>query len=307
MTPLHSSKTTRLLQTFEAVGRNLSVTKAAMELGVTSSAISHQLRELTDIIGKPLTEKSGRGITLTAVGTKLARELSDQFERIGRFVADAVTGDTHRVRIAVCSAFGPGWLSPRLVNLMIDYPETEYQLTLKSGQPDPNDIDADLFVTTEPGASGFFSTPLFEEMLVAVGNPVRRQSDPRMRHTRFITTDTNEGNVGSDWFDFIKHTKLPLDFSGPNTWLKCSHYILAVELARQDAGVALIPDFLARGHIEAGSLVPFSNLKIPSGRQYHICVKRNRIDEPVLKHTIQWFKTQVTLPDPPTMIVRKPS
>ncbi len=113
MSALNSSKTVRLLQTFECVGRNLSVTKAAEELGVTTSAISHQLRELTDILGEKLTEKAGRGITLTAIGTKLAREFGEHFDRIGKSVIEAVSGGTGRVRIAVCSAFGPGWLSPR--------------------------------------------------------------------------------------------------------------------------------------------------------------------------------------------------
>ncbi len=100
-------------------------------------------------------------------------------------------------------------------DLLADFPDTEFQLILKSGQPDPNDIDADLFITTEPSTSGFWSTPLFEEMLIAVGSPARRQMDPRMRSSRFITTEPNEGSIGADWLDFIRETKLPLDVTSP--------------------------------------------------------------------------------------------
>ncbi len=47
--------------------------------------------------------------------------------------------------------------------------------------------------------------------------------------------------------------------------IKCTHYILALEMARHGVGIALIPDFLARSHIDSGTLELFNKTRIPSG------------------------------------------
>src|SRR5207245_9150013 len=58
------------LRTFEAVARNLSFTKAADELALTQSAVSHQIRALEDHLGARLFQRLHRGIDLTADGRR---------------------------------------------------------------------------------------------------------------------------------------------------------------------------------------------------------------------------------------------
>ncbi len=60
----------RGLQYFEVVARYGSITRAAIELGVTQSAISHQLRILTDQLVVQIVQRSGRGIVLTPAGQR---------------------------------------------------------------------------------------------------------------------------------------------------------------------------------------------------------------------------------------------
>ena len=74
----------RLLQLLVAVLETGSITAAAQRLGVTQSAVSHQLDKLRAIVGEPLFVKSGRGIVATAHAQMLvsqARELLGQLER----------------------------------------------------------------------------------------------------------------------------------------------------------------------------------------------------------------------------------
>jgi LysR family transcriptional regulator, glycine cleavage system transcriptional activator len=56
------------LRTFEAVSRNLSFTRAADELALTQSAVSHQIRALEDHLGTRLFRRLHRGIELTVDG-----------------------------------------------------------------------------------------------------------------------------------------------------------------------------------------------------------------------------------------------
>ena len=52
--PLRNARLMRGLHYFEAVARLQSVKLAAEELGVSQSAVSHQLRELTEVLGEQL-------------------------------------------------------------------------------------------------------------------------------------------------------------------------------------------------------------------------------------------------------------
>ena len=79
---------------FEAVSRHRSVKLAAEDLGVTQSAVSHQIRRFSETIGQQLMVKSGRGITLTPAGEKLGLRLSTAFSGLEGLAKDLV-GDGH--------------------------------------------------------------------------------------------------------------------------------------------------------------------------------------------------------------------
>lgn len=58
----------RHLEIFVEVARRQSVTQAAAVLGLSQPAVTRSLRELEAVCGKPLVEKDGRGIRLSAYG-----------------------------------------------------------------------------------------------------------------------------------------------------------------------------------------------------------------------------------------------
>ena len=120
----------RSLHYFEAVARYGSVGLAADEIGVSSSAVSHQLRELAAMLGEELVEKSGRGIVLTEAGQRLAGRLASTFSDLDSMVSDVVGQSAQRLRLAVCSRFGPAWLAPRLPAFTRVHPDIDIELRL---------------------------------------------------------------------------------------------------------------------------------------------------------------------------------
>lgn len=73
------------LRLLVAVADTGSITRAAEQLGITQSGVSHQLDKLRGIAGDPLFVKSGRGIVPTARALLLADEARDLLQRLQSF------------------------------------------------------------------------------------------------------------------------------------------------------------------------------------------------------------------------------
>ena len=68
------------LRCFEAAARSGSFSRAAEELNVTQSAVSHQVRQLEQWFGMTLFDRLGRQTIPTAKGQELARSLAEALD-----------------------------------------------------------------------------------------------------------------------------------------------------------------------------------------------------------------------------------
>ena len=71
------------LRSFEVAARHLSFTKAAEELHVTHSAISHQIKALEEWLGIPLFKRVNRGLLLTESGQAYLKPVRESFQKLG--------------------------------------------------------------------------------------------------------------------------------------------------------------------------------------------------------------------------------
>lgn len=287
----------RSLQYFEAVARLGSVAAAAEESGVSASAVSHQLRTLTGILGEDLVTRSGRGIVLTEAGVRLHSEVAELFHALGDMLNSIIGGRMATLRLAVCSSFGPSWLADRLPDFQNRHPEIDLELRLFAQDPLQTETVADAIVTAAPVHAGFDCLSLFEEMLVPVASP-RAARGASGLPTRLITTDLSPGTVGQDWIDYTRLTGIAYTASATASFLRCTHYLLALSLAKAGMGAALVPDFLAAAPLAAGELVQLDSTAISSGRTYRLCYKSVRGREPALRAFVRWMRSQRDLSRP---------
>ncbi len=82
----HSDLDGHLLELLLAVHEEQSITRAALRLGVTQSAVSHLLDKLRAIVGDPLFVRAGRGIVATARADALAARARLLLEQMRSFV-----------------------------------------------------------------------------------------------------------------------------------------------------------------------------------------------------------------------------
>ncbi|WP_282605424.1 LysR family transcriptional regulator [Pelagibius sp. Alg239-R121] len=118
------------LKAFEATARQQNYSAAARELNVTDAAIRQHIRGLENFFGRSLVVRSGRGVALTANGTRLAAAVTSGFLTLQTGI-EALRKDeeTRPLKIALTPAFAENWLMPRLGLFWAEHPEIEIELS----------------------------------------------------------------------------------------------------------------------------------------------------------------------------------
>ena len=126
--------TFRQLRLFAALAQHRSISEVARQFHVTQPTVSMQLRELTDSIGLPLYEMTGKRLSLTAAGEELAqtaRHIGQEWADFEQRVA-AMKGLTQgRLQVAVVST--AKYFVPRMLGAFCrDYPEIDIALEVQN-------------------------------------------------------------------------------------------------------------------------------------------------------------------------------
>ena len=141
---MHRLPPLRELQAFESAARLLSFRKAAEELSVTPTAVSHQIRLLERYCGQPLFQRQPRPLQLTPAGAQLLPVVRDAFLAISDELARLTPGSRiGHLRVTTTSAFAARWLLPRLESWRTEAPGstldlvgTDTVLNLRTGEVD---------------------------------------------------------------------------------------------------------------------------------------------------------------------------
>ena len=105
----------RALQAFEAAARHHSFAAAARELGVTPTAISHQIRALEEACGVKLFQRRPRPLLLSSAGARLYPAVRDGFDALASAMTLLAEEDVQApLRVTSPSAFASKWLVPHL-------------------------------------------------------------------------------------------------------------------------------------------------------------------------------------------------
>jgi LysR family glycine cleavage system transcriptional activator len=138
------------LRSFESAARQLSFTRAAEELCVTPSAVSHQVRLLEDWVGTPLFDRAARRIALTQRGRELYLSASKCLDdlAIAFRVAERwrTRGASGRLRVCADPGFVEWWLASRLKSFLDQAPDFAMDLHWGRTAEDYKRCGADIVV-----------------------------------------------------------------------------------------------------------------------------------------------------------------
>ena len=280
------------LRAFEAAARRLSFKQAAEELGVTPTAISHQVRLLEDHCGQQLFRRTPRPLALTKQGARLFPVLRTGLDAFAEaFGSLTETAEHGRLRVTTPNAFASRWLVPRLPNWRDEHPGIALEvigadevLDLKSGDADV----AIRYASAKPAGLAahellrdhFF--PVCSPALLPEGFPLPRAADLLrfpLIHFDWLKSEDGVPNWRA-WWAAARSNEPDLPEMGEAvlSFREESHAIDAVIAGE---GIAICSDVVLGRELETGVLVKARLFSIPG---YGFCVA-HLADHPKL----QWI------------------
>ncbi|SMF77918.1 LysR family transcriptional regulator [Allosphingosinicella indica] len=276
------------LRAFEAAGRHLSFTNAAIELCVTPAALSHQVKALEERLGALLFRRLPRGLALTDEGRALMPALTESFDRIadmlGRFRGGAVR---EVLSVGVVGTFAVGWLMPRIARFQEAHPFIDLRLLTNNNRVDIAAEGLDYAIRFGDGAwHGTDAVRLFEPSFTPLCSPATAQ---RLRQPQDLAREILLRSYrADDWPDWFRVAGLqPPPLTGP----VFDSSRLMVEAAMQGAGVALAPPRLFERELADGRIVQPFAAAVATGA-YWLTRLKSREPSAAMKSFSDWMAAE---------------
>lgn len=281
------------LRALEAAARRRSFSRAAEELHLTHSAVSHHLRALETELGVELFRRAGSRMIPTAAGAQLAERVRRSLEDL-REALDAtrpgVSGVT-RLELSVMSDFASVWLIPRLGDFYDRHPMVDLSLRMHAdvSPPDPYPFDIGIWHrrVDEPG---FQIRKLLDDQVVAVCSPTLLARYPNFRIEDLPTLPLLRFSRRT-WRDFFEAAGVSGAEPERGPVFDDAGLLLQATVAGQ--GVATARLQLARGFIERGQLVQLGQVRIPASLDYYITWREGHPREAAIQQFYRWVKSQL--------------
>jgi LysR family glycine cleavage system transcriptional activator len=278
------------LRAFEAVARVKSVRDAAQELGLTPSAVSHQLRNLEDHLGVALFSRGNQTIELTEIGEQFAAYAERGFGELRQGIA-AIRSDPERgvLRVSVAPLFAMEILLPALPDFERACPDVQLRLDVGESLADldAEPIDAAIRIGDEPSATYFFETlldvcwaPVCAPRLLQGANPLRRPEDL----SEHVVIASQENHISQLWFAAAGLPDLK-----PERELRFDTFLGALQAAEGGLGVVIAPLSIVSRHLAEGRLVAPFSVVLPSPWPYRLVCRRGRERQPKIDRFRRWL------------------
>ena len=285
----------RTIVAFEVVARQGSFGKAAEELNLTISAISHQIAALEKYVDRPLFVRSPRGVVLTVAGERFRKDLSGALAIIASATESVrLEDDANLLRIHSVPTFASQWLMPRLPRFMAAHPDIRIRLSASPADSDfsRHEVDADIRFGAARWDSLHVET-LFTETVLPLVSPALKARLGLETPEDLLTQDLIECETSvvqwSQWFASNGIGVCPSQYA-----LCVDRGGLGLDAAAGGLGVTLESDILANQFLASGRLVPVfpDDGKGITVHQHHLVFPPNHGKRASLIEFASWLRAE---------------
>jgi len=236
------------VRAFEASARHMSFAKAAADLNLTSTAVSHQVRSLERHLGHALFERLARGLRLTEMGAAYLPDVRRVFEDLSA-TTTKLFGQSGMASITVRApvSFVTLWLAPRLPGFQIQYPGVEILILSTIWADAQPDEATDIDIRFGNGAwAGYEAERLWHEPSVVVcrrGVAERGKDRDRLAEiaeARLIHVVGHENH----WAEAFRLIGMPMP--QPARAMRADNSVAAVHLAASNGATIVLRPFARR-------------------------------------------------------------
>jgi LysR family glycine cleavage system transcriptional activator len=287
------------LRAFEAAARRLSFKEAADELGLTPTAISHQIRLLEEHCSKKLFRRRPRPLALTDAGERLFPAIRSGFQTFAAALSSLdAKADARPLRVTTTNVFASRWLVPRLKLWRKVHKEVALTIIGADRVVRLDADEADLAVRYARSAPRGASQEIFRDRFYPICNPKLLAAREPIR---------NPGDLAGlplihfDWF--------AKDKSAPN-WARWQEMATATDSRAQDLGdialsfreeshaidavlagdgVAILSDIVVADDLAAGNLVKVLDLALP-GYGFYPVYSPDHPRRAVIETFVNWLR-----------------
>ncbi|SKA64643.1 DNA-binding transcriptional regulator DsdC [Enterovibrio nigricans] len=297
--PQLSSSLLAGLHCFSIVAETMSFTRAAEELHLTQSAVSHRIKKLEQRLNMQLFVRRPRNLTLTSEGEQLKQVVAEQFSSLSlkllQLNSHQPFGD---LVISTPPTYAQRWLLPRLHEFSKAYPDVTLHLRTRNDLVDFKAEAFDCAIYFGHGKySGLTSYHLMDDALIPVCSPEYAEShglynspeklaDCQLLHD---AAPWASASMSDEWLYWANANGISLD--GQNHSFDRAD--LALDAAASGMGVAMGRMIYIKGLLEAGRLVAPIEKPVKSPFSYFFVFREEQAGNAKILVFKNWLLSQL--------------
>ncbi len=286
------------LRAFEVSSRYLSFTKAADELFITQSAVSHQIRHIEELWDFKLFKRQGRRLILTKEGQLIVPIVREFLESMNR-VLNEITNTESRssIRVSLVQSFAVKWLVPRLGKFNELYPDISVWISTSDDLVNFGKDEVDIAIRLGYGEwPGLHVDPLLQEYVFPVCSPdfLRRLTPPENPADLFHypLLYRHSFDICPRWRDWFRDAgitikSLPRGSHFPDT-------SMSVQAAIDNQGIALARSAHVEKDLASNRLIKLFNVYSKSPVSYYIVCPHKVVTQPRIAAFRNWLLEEAT-------------
>lgn len=280
------------LRAFEAAARHLSFTSAALELNVTQTAISHQIRRLEEELGIRLFVRQSRALALTPQAAEYLPGIRAAFQDL-RIATDRLlrNGNDRVLTVSTITSFAAKWLLPRLSAFQDKHPEIDVRITTSMDLVDFRRGDVDAAIRYGRGRwPGIKADWLMADQLFPVCSPALLEGEHGLKRPADIARFTllHNSSNGDDWRLWLAAAGLPADLA-KNPGLTFDLAFMTLQAAIDGQGIAIGHTSFVQDDIVKGRLVAPFDVTLPAEAGYYFITPDDKKATPKIEAFRAWL------------------
>lgn len=280
--PLHA------LAAFEAAARHKSFAKAAEELFLTHSAVSHRIRLLERHLDTPLFLRLNKQVVLTPKGEAFLETVRETLDRLHRASTSLRQGERRVVRASVLPAFASSWLLRHVGEFFGAHPDIDLEIHTTGQSANLKAGEADIGIRFGPGGwPGLVAHPLFTEWMFPVASPVYLESFGDIALPEDLQGAVLLRNPKLSWRPWFEAAGLAWPEPSAGPLFSDMGFMLAA--AAKGQGVALGRSTLVQEPLAAGELVRVAQVVAKSDWHFHLVHLPETQSRPEVAAFAEWL------------------